>query len=68
MTKNNLENCRICGLGIYNYYPWGENGKSPSFDICSEAHPHLRSNALNYMAFCNVAFCRYPHKYPQRNV
>lgn len=28
--------CRICGLFQGNdYFPWGKDGKSPSFDFCS---------------------------------
>lgn len=26
--------CRICGLYTENFLPWGENGESPSYDIC----------------------------------
>lgn len=32
---NNIFNiCRVCGLRYDNYYPWGVDGKSPSFDYC----------------------------------
>lgn len=29
----NEHNCRVCGLFITNL-PWGENGNSPSYEIC----------------------------------
>lgn len=32
MHRNNI--CRVCGLKFKDYYPWGENSDSPSFDIC----------------------------------
>ena len=30
----NTPECRVCGYHN-EYYPWGEDGKSPSFQICS---------------------------------
>jgi hypothetical protein len=35
MHKNNdtLFNCRVCGLN-QDFEPWGEDGESPTFDIC----------------------------------
>lgn len=27
--------CKVCGFIFDEFYPWGEDGKSPSFDICS---------------------------------
>ena len=33
LNKENFQ-CRICGL-IQSDLPWGEDGKTPSFDICS---------------------------------
>lgn len=34
MHSNINSICRVCGFRYDNYYPWGEDGKSPSFDIC----------------------------------
>ncbi len=33
-NKNDLLACRVCGLIVEDYYPWGENGDLASFDIC----------------------------------
>lgn len=39
-NEKNLQFCRVCGLFLgkdvkgNEYFPWGENGNSPSFDIC----------------------------------
>lgn len=30
---NNLKYCKICGLE-QEKFPWGEDGKTPNFDIC----------------------------------
>ncbi len=36
MHSNNLQHlvCRVCGL-IQQEPPWGSDGKSPNYDICS---------------------------------
>jgi hypothetical protein len=35
LTKDKLLHCcRICGLYYDDYYPWGDDGDLPSFDIC----------------------------------
>jgi len=34
MHNNIYKRCRVCGLEYDNYYPWGEDGKTPSFDYC----------------------------------
>ena len=26
--------CRVCGFQYDDYYPWGENGQLPTYDIC----------------------------------
>lgn len=26
--------CRVCGYRFENWYPWGEDGRTPSFAIC----------------------------------
>lgn len=26
--------CKVCGYSELNYYPWGEDGKTPSYEIC----------------------------------
>lgn len=33
MLKNN-NICLVCGMKFDNYYPWGIEGDTPSFDIC----------------------------------
>ncbi|HEX2912534.1 MAG TPA: hypothetical protein VH186_17120 [Chloroflexia bacterium] len=33
MLNEEKYRCRVCGL-LYPEPPWGEDGKSPSFDIC----------------------------------
>ena len=33
-SASNSHECRICGYYV-NDFPWGEDGKSPSFQICS---------------------------------
>ena len=32
--KNKKRICRVCGLYYRNFYPWGEDGKIPSHEIC----------------------------------
>jgi hypothetical protein len=38
MRKTDIKpsaSCRVCGFRYENdYYPWGEDGNSPSYDIC----------------------------------
>lgn len=29
-----LNMCRVCGYNYKNYFPWGENGNSPTYDFC----------------------------------
>ena len=29
-----LENCRICGFHYYDFFPWGDDGKTPTYDLC----------------------------------
>ena len=29
-----LRCCRVCGFEYANYYPWGEDGNSASYDVC----------------------------------
>lgn len=31
--RNDVNNCRVCGLYI-DEPPWGEDGRTPTFDIC----------------------------------
>jgi len=31
---NKLTVCKTCGLDYQDFYPWGEDGKTPSFEIC----------------------------------
>lgn len=31
---NKINICRICGYSDETFYPWGTDGKTPSFDIC----------------------------------
>ena len=26
--------CRVCGFHYDGYYPWGEDGRTPTYDIC----------------------------------
>jgi len=26
--------CRVCGFCYSDYYPWGEDGSTPTYDIC----------------------------------
>jgi hypothetical protein len=33
IDKNKV--CRVCGLVYPDFYPWGQNGNTPSHDICS---------------------------------
>ena len=33
MPNNPLHCCRVCGLD-HEYFIWGQDGKSPTFDIC----------------------------------
>jgi hypothetical protein len=33
MRSDTLSPCRVCGL-LFDEAPWGEDGKTPSFDIC----------------------------------
>ncbi|GHA65678.1 hypothetical protein GCM10009007_02900 [Formosimonas limnophila] len=32
---NNLNLCKVCGADFSPFFPWGEDGLSPSYDICS---------------------------------
>ena len=32
-NRNHVFNCRVCGLN-QGFEPWGEDGETPSFDIC----------------------------------
>ncbi len=34
MSKSTKNNCRVCGLYIIDP-PWGEDGQSPTYEICS---------------------------------
>ena len=34
MDEHDLHCCRVCGLYFENFFPWGENGQEPSYDIC----------------------------------
>ncbi|MBP5789708.1 MAG: hypothetical protein J6W29_05695 [Neisseriaceae bacterium] len=34
MENKLLKCCRVCGLEYTNYYPWGEDGQSATYDIC----------------------------------
>lgn len=31
---NLLSFCKICGLNLYPFFPWGEDGQAPTYDIC----------------------------------
>ncbi len=31
---NNLTQCKVCGYDYKSYYPWGLDGKIPTYDIC----------------------------------
>ncbi len=33
MKKEELNFCKVCGL-YHKLFPWGEDGKMPSYDIC----------------------------------
>ena len=33
-NKKGLTSCRVCGLE-QRFFPWGEDGQTPTFDICS---------------------------------
>jgi hypothetical protein len=33
-NKIQLESCRVCGFHVPHYSLWGEDGNTPSFDIC----------------------------------
>lgn len=33
-SKNKLKICRVCGLCSEDFFPWGEDGNTPSFEIC----------------------------------
>ena len=34
-TDNNASNqCRVCGFEYVDFFPWGLDGKTPSFEIC----------------------------------
>jgi hypothetical protein len=33
-SKNKLKICRVCGLYSEEYFPWGEDGESPTYDFC----------------------------------
>lgn len=32
-NEDTRNNCRVCGFN-QNFEPWGEDGKTPTFDIC----------------------------------
>ena len=34
MENKLLKCCRVCGLEYTDYYPWGEDGQSATYDIC----------------------------------
>lgn len=34
MNEPELRTCRVCGLISRDFYPWGQDGTAPSFDIC----------------------------------
>jgi len=36
--------------------------------ILREPHPYPWSSVLNHITFYDVAFDKYPHKYPQKNI
>lgn len=29
-----MNQCKVCGFNYEDFYPWGEDGKSASFEIC----------------------------------
>lgn len=31
---NDKQVCKVCGLFYPEFYPWGDNGETPSHDIC----------------------------------
>lgn len=31
---NNFKICRVCGFEYKEFYPWGEDGRTASFEIC----------------------------------
>lgn len=31
---NHLSLCKVCGANLFPFYPWGMDGKSPTYDIC----------------------------------
>ncbi len=33
-NDKSLRCCRVCGLEYKDYYPWGKDGKSTTYDIC----------------------------------
>lgn len=33
-SKEPITSCRVCGHQSEGYFPWGEDGLTPSFDIC----------------------------------
>lgn len=38
MHNNELNACKICGYSENNWFPWGIDGKTPSFDICPQCN------------------------------
>lgn len=34
MATLRLKLCRVCGTEVSDFYPWGEDGQTPSFEIC----------------------------------
>jgi len=35
MEINKNMTCRICGFLYDDYYPWGENGNTPDYEMCA---------------------------------
>ncbi len=40
MYKNEAYHCRVCGLK-QDFKPWGEDGKTPTFEICGCGVSHI---------------------------
>lgn len=34
MLNRNINTCKVCGYSNSNFFPWGEEGKYPMFEIC----------------------------------
>jgi len=34
MPNDEYKKCRVCGLAYENFFPWGEDGQTASFEIC----------------------------------